>query len=67
MKNKPPTFKKVVTITFKEYLDTFMKILLDDFIVYSHMETHLQKFILCFQKYREYNINLNLKKCTFMV
>ncbi len=56
-----------MTITFKEYLDTFMKILLDDFIVYSDMETHLQKPRLCFQKCREHNINLNLKKCNFMV
>jgi hypothetical protein len=67
MKNEPPTFQKVVTITFKEYLDTFMKMLLDDFIVYSDMETHLQKFRLCFQKCSEYNINLNLKNYSFMV
>ncbi len=64
MKNKPLTFQKVVTITFKEYLDTFMKTLLDDHIVYSDMETHLQKIKLCFQKCKEYNINLNLKECT---
>jgi hypothetical protein len=43
-------------------MDTFMKIFLDDFIVYNDMETHLQKLRLCFQKCREYNINLNIKK-----
>jgi membrane protease YdiL (CAAX protease family) len=31
------------------------------------MEIHLQKFKLCFQKCREYNINLNLEKCIFLV
>ncbi len=32
-KNGPTTFQKVVTKSFKEYLDNFMKIFLDDFIV----------------------------------
>jgi hypothetical protein len=44
-----------------------MKIFLDDFTVYSDMESHLQKIRLCFQKCREYGINLNLDKCVFMV
>jgi hypothetical protein len=62
VKNGPPTFHKAMTKTFREYMDTFMKIFLDDFIVYNDMETHLQKLRLCFQKCREYNINLNIKK-----
>jgi hypothetical protein len=44
-----------------------MKIFLDDFIVYSDMEGHLQKLILCFQMCREYGISLNLDKWAFMV
>jgi len=31
------------------------------------MESHLMKFKLCFQKCREYRINLNLDKCAFMI
>jgi len=49
------------------YLDNFMKIFMDNFIVYSDMETHLQKFKLCFQKCMEYNISSNPKICIFMV
>jgi hypothetical protein len=41
VKNGPPTYQKVVTKTFREYLDSFMKIFLDDFTVYSDMESHL--------------------------
>jgi hypothetical protein len=44
-----------------------MKIFLDDFIVYIDMESHVQKLKLCFQKCKEYGINLNLDKCAFMV
>jgi hypothetical protein len=53
--NGPPTFQKVVIKAFRKYLDNFMY----DFTTYSDIETHLQKFRLCFQKWREYKINLN--------
>jgi len=50
VKNGPPTYQRAMTKTFKEYLDNFMKIFLDDFTMYSDMESHLQKFKLCFRK-----------------
>jgi hypothetical protein len=59
MKNGPPTFKKIVMKAFKEYLNNFMKIFLDNFIIYCGTETHLQKLRLCFQKCKEYKISLN--------
>jgi hypothetical protein len=67
VKNGPPTFQRIVGKTFREYLDEFMEIFLDDFMVYSDMENHLMKFTPCFQKCREYIINFNPKKCAFMV
>jgi hypothetical protein len=56
-----------MTKKFREYLDNFMKIFLDDFIMYDDMESQLQKLRLCFQKCREYGISMNLNKCAFMV
>ncbi len=44
-----------------------MKIFMDDYIVYSNMESRLQKLKLCFQKCKEYGISLNPEKCAFMV
>jgi hypothetical protein len=67
IKNGPRTYHKVVTKTFRENLDSFMKIILDDVILYSDMENHLQKLRLCFQKCREYDIILNPNKGAFMV
>jgi hypothetical protein len=67
VKNGPPTFQRIINKAFKEYLDQFMKIFLDNFIVYNDMESHFMKFKLCFQKCSEYKINLNLEKCGFMV
>ncbi len=67
VKNGPPTFQKEVNIAFRKYLDQFIKIFLDDFMVYSDTESHLMKLILCFQKCRECIISLDPKKCAFMV
>jgi hypothetical protein len=67
VKNELPTYHRVVTKVFKEYLDSFMKTFLDDFIVYSDMDSHLQKLRLCSQKCKEYGISQNPEKCAFMV
>ncbi len=56
VKNGPPTYQRAVTKTFREYLDNFMKIFLDDFMVYSDMESHLYKLRPCFQKCKNYGL-----------
>ncbi len=53
--------------TFRDHLEKNLKVFLDDFMVSSDMDTHLQKFKLCFQKCREFGISLNPYKCVFMV
>jgi hypothetical protein len=63
VKNGPPTYQKVVTKAF----DVFMKIFLDDFTVFSDLSTHLEKLRKCFLKCKENGINLNPKKCAFIV
>jgi hypothetical protein len=65
VKNGPPTFQIVVSKAFRKYLDQFMTIFLDDFIVYSDLENHLMKLKVCFPKCREYRINLNPKMCLY--
>jgi hypothetical protein len=67
VKNGPPTFQNTINRAFRENLDQFMKIFLDDFTIYIDMESHLMKFKLCFQKCRKYRINFNPEKCAFMV
>jgi hypothetical protein len=49
VKNGPPTYQKLITKAFREYLDSFMKIFLDDFTMYNDMESHLHKLKLCYQ------------------
>jgi hypothetical protein len=58
---------KAITKTFSEHIDVFMKIFLDDLIVFSDLSTHLEKLKKCFLKCREFGISLILDKCAFMV
>ncbi len=67
VKNGPPTFKRTISKTFRKYLDQFMKIFINDVMIYIDMDSHLMKLKLFFQKCREYKINFNPKKCAFMV
>jgi hypothetical protein len=41
LKNVPPTYQRVVKKTFKDYLDDFMKLFLDDVMVFSDLDTLL--------------------------
>jgi hypothetical protein len=34
-------YQKVITKAFHEYIDVFMKLFLDDFIIFSFLSTHL--------------------------
>jgi hypothetical protein len=58
---------KGITQTCHEYIDVFMKIFLDDFIIFSDLSTHLEKFMKYFFKCREFGIRLNPNKCAFIV
>jgi hypothetical protein len=59
VKNGLPTYEKVVTNVFHEYIDVFMKIFLENFTVSSKLSTHLKKLKKCFFKCRDFGISLN--------
>jgi hypothetical protein len=67
VKNGPPTYQRPITKAFCEYIDVFLKIFLDDFIVFNDLSTHLEKLRKCFLKCKEYGISLIPNKCAFMV
>jgi hypothetical protein len=61
------TFQKVVTKTFKEYLNKFMQVFLDDFSVCGSKKDHLGQLQKCLEECKQNGINLNLEKCAFCV
>ncbi len=67
VKNEPSTYQRVVTKIFCDCIDVFMKIILDDFIIFNDLLTHLEKLFKCFLKCKEFGINLNPNNYAFMV
>ncbi len=67
VKNGWPTYQKAVIKMFHEYIDIFIKIFLHDFIIFSGLSTHLEKFGKYFLKCKMFGISLNPDKCAFMV
>jgi hypothetical protein len=43
LKNGPPTYQCAINKALHEYIDLFMKLFLDDFIVFSTMDMHFNK------------------------
>jgi hypothetical protein len=67
LKNVLPIYQWTMNMAFHEYLKVFMKLFMDDFNVFSDLKMHLVKLWLCFDKHKEFGINLNPKKCVFLV
>jgi hypothetical protein len=66
LKNAPATFQRAMNEAFDPYLHRFLEIYIDDLMTYSktfreHL-THLRKV---FEKLREINMKVKLKKCRF--
>ncbi len=65
--NALATFQKVVTNTFKEYLNKFMQVFLDNFSVYGSKKDHLGQLQKCLKDCRWNVISFNSKKCALCV
>ncbi len=64
--NGPPTYQRVVTKTFKEYLDNFMKIFLGDFKVYNgHGESFAKAQIIFSIMQRIWNQSKSKTMCIY--
>jgi hypothetical protein len=57
IKNGQPTYQKAVTKASCEYIDVFMKIFLNDFIIFNDLSTHIKKLK---------NVSLSVKNMTLV-
>jgi hypothetical protein len=67
LRNVPPTYQWTMNMVFCESFKVFMKLFLDDFSIFNDLKMHFAKLWLCFDKCHEFRINLNIKKCIFLV
>jgi hypothetical protein len=65
--NALATFQKVVTKTFKEYLNKFMQVFLDNSNVYGSKKDHLGQLQKCLEECRWNGIILTQKTMHFVL
>jgi hypothetical protein len=63
--NAPIAFQKMVIKIFKEYLNKFMQVFVDNLNVYGSKKEHLGQIQKCLEECRQNGINLNLEKRAF--
>ena len=65
--NAPASFQYLMNSIFREYLDQFVVVYLDDIMVYSRSyDDHLKHLEIVFNKLKENQLYAKLKKCEFM-
>jgi hypothetical protein len=61
--NASPTFQKAINKIFKEYIDEFMNIYIDDIIIYlKSFKEHLKRIEKVLKKLKEVNMMIKMKK-----
>ena len=64
--NAPATFQKIMNSLFKEELDAFVLVYLDDVLVFSQtLEDHIRHIRTVLQKMRDAKFLARLHKCSF--
>ena len=65
--NAPSTFMRLMNELLKKFVDKFIIVYLDDILIFSKtLEEHLNHIYKVFDKLREENLLINLKKCNFV-
>ena len=65
LKNAPAVFSRVVVAAFKDFIQQFLQVCMDDWIVYGLVSNHLAILCLMLERCRQHQIALNSKKFIF--
>ena len=62
--NAPTTFMDLMNMVFRDYLDKFVIVLIDDILMYSQSESQYEKHLrLVLQRLREHRLYAKFSKC----
>jgi hypothetical protein len=67
LKNAPAVFSKIIIASFREFIHKFIEVYMDYWMIYSLLKEHVALLRLMFDRCKELQISLNLKKCIFCV
>jgi len=67
LKNAPAIFLHIVITSFKDFIDKFLEVYIDDWTVFGLVKQYVESLRLMLNTCWRYHIALNLKKCLFCV
>jgi hypothetical protein len=67
LKKAPIVFYRIVIAAFREFIHKFIEVYMDDWTIYNLLKEHVAMLRLMFDRCRELQISLNLRKCIFCV
>jgi len=63
--NAPTHFMYLMNSVFMPKLDKFVVVFIDDILVYSHNEEHVEHLCVVLTRLREHQLYANFSKCEF--
>lgn len=67
LKNSPIILSHIVIVAFHEYINKFLEFYMDDWTVYTLLKNYPSLLHIMFDRCKELQISLNLKKCIFVL
>jgi hypothetical protein len=67
LKNAPAFFSRIMIAAFREFIHKFIEVYMDYWTIYSVLKEHVALLRLMFDRCRELQISLNLRKCILCV
>jgi hypothetical protein len=67
LKKAPVVFSKIVIAAFREFIHKFIEVYMDDWTIYILLKEHVSLLRIMFDRCKELQILLNIRKCIFCV
>ena len=67
LKNAPVVFSQIIIVAFRDYIHKFLEVYMDDWTVYNLLKNHATLLRIMFDRCRQLQISINLKKSIFAV
>ena len=65
LKNAPTISSRMVVVSFKYFIHKFLEVYFDDWTIFWLIKDHIESLRMMLERFHQYQISLNLKKCIF--
>ena len=65
LNNAPAIFSRIIVSSFKYFIHKFLEVYFDDWTMFLLVRDHIENLCMMLDRFRQYHIALNSKKCIF--